>query len=51
MSLIFKFDNISTLIQVILMLRQFKSAVVYKELQVLRGFLAFKGINKEVLYD
>ena len=32
------------------MLRLFTSAVVYKELQVSRGFQAFKGINKAGYY-
>ena len=50
-SLIFRLNNISTLIQVIIMLRQVTSAVVYKELQVSRGFQAFKVINKEIQYD
>ena len=33
------------------MLRQFISAVVYKELQVSGGFQAFKVINKEIQYE
>ena len=50
-SLIFRLNNISTLIQILIMLKQFTSAVVYKELQVSRGFQAFKVINKEIQYD
>ena len=45
-SLIFKLNNISTLIQVIILLRQFTSAVVYKELQVSRGFQTFKVLKQ-----